>query len=207
MKKIKKFLLGILSTIILLGVIGAVLSANIDKNNKQSDVSSKPENSTSKAENLKEKEDNNKTDSEQNNDVQYISMNKFGKITEDVSLKVNKATKKDKISTYNGTMYGTPQDENGIFLIVNITLKNNGKRSAGLNYLYFTLMGADEEKYSPTTVVGADENFLILDAINPKMKETGNLAFQVPKNTKIKKCKLCYNSGGIFEDDIYFNLK
>lgn len=135
-----------------------------------------------------------------------IKFNKNGNISENVTLKVNDAKKTNKIPLYNNTMYSEPSDEDGTFIVVNVTLKNTGKKSEDLNYLYFNLIGPDEEEYVPTTIVGADDNFLTLNAINPKMKETGNIAFQVPKDAKISKYKLCY-SGGLFSEEYYFNLK
>ena len=38
-----------------------------------------------------------------------------------------------------------------------------------------------------------------------KYKETGCLVFEVPKDAKVKKFKLCYNSSG-FQSDTYFSL-
>lgn len=141
------------------------------------------------------------------NEKSEPTLTKSGLIADGVTLKVNSSSKADKISAYNGTMYSSPKDKDGVYLIVNVTIKNDGKKAQSLNILDFNLIGENDETYVPTNIVGADEEYIWIDAINPNMKITGNLAFQVPKDFNIKKGKLCYAEGLFNENETYFKLK
>lgn len=152
--------------------------------------------------------DNNKPDKSKNSSGdKYTDLNKSGEIVKGVTLTVNKVKKTKRIDLYNGTMYSQPDDEDGTFLVVNVTIKNKSNEAQDLNMLYFNIVGPNDEEYVPTTIVGADEEYITVDAINPNMKKTGNIAFEIPKNAKIKKYKLCYRKTGTFDNDHYFKLK
>lgn len=145
--------------------------------------------------------------SENSQTTEYTELSKSGEIVTDVTLTVNSAKKVNRISLYNGTMYSKPNDEDASFLVVNITIKNKSNDAQDLNMLYFNIIGPDGEEYVPTTIVGSDEEYITLDAINPNLKKTGNIAFSVPNDIKLKNCKLCYNKKGTFDYNHYFKLK
>ena len=138
---------------------------------------------------------------------EYTKLNKSGELVTGVTLTVNKVRKIKRINLYNGTMYSEPDDEGASFLAVNVTIKNKSDDAQELNMLYFNLIGPDGEEYVPSIIVGADEEYITLDAINPNLKKTGNIAFEVPSNINLKKCKLCYNKKGTFDNNHYFKLK
>ena len=150
--------------------------------------------------------DSNKKSKEKTKD-EYTALNKSGNIVNNVTLKVNNVEKTNRINLYNGTMYSQPDDKDAVFLVVNVTINNKSDNAQSLNMLYFNIIGPNGEEYVPTTIVGADEEYIIVDAINPNLKKTGNIAFQVPNDLNIKKSKLCYNKKGTFDSNHYFKLK
>lgn len=171
------------------------------------DLESSNDAATTQTNDTNSKNDNKLDKTKDTQKDEYTDLNKSGEIVDGVTLTVNKVTKTERIDLYNGTMYSQPDDEDGTFLVVNVTIKNKSNDAQNLNMLYFNIIGPNDEEYVPTTIVGADEEYITVDAINPNMKKTGNIAFEIPKNAKIKKYKLCYRKKGTFDSNHYFKLK
>lgn len=132
-----------------------------------------------------------------------IELKKKAEVTSDVNMKVNSVSKKKKITS--DIWYYKPQKENHIFAIVNVTLKNTTDESTAFSLEYFQLIGPNDEEYIPT-LIDNDNMIIINHFMDANYKETGCLVFEVPKDTKVKNCKLRYNSSGI-PSNTYFKLK
>lgn len=136
-----------------------------------------------------------------------IDLKEKAEITSDVTMKVNSVTKEKKLTS--GNLYYKPRKDGNVFAIINVTLKNASDSSKSFDLGYFRLVDSDGEEYIPTLVASSTDDYkfiVINNLMDAKYKETRCLAFEVPKDTKIKKCKLCYNSSG-FQTNTYFSLK
>lgn len=136
-----------------------------------------------------------------------IDLKKKAEITSDVTMKVNSVTKEKKLTS--GSLYYKPRNNGNVFAIVNVTLKNASDSSTSFDLGYFRLVNPDGEEYIPTLVSSSTDDYkfiVINNLMDAKYKETGCLAFEVPKDAKLKKFKLCYNGSG-FQSDTYFSLK
>lgn len=215
-KKTNGCLTAILVTVlslIMIGVIGHLLlprNENDSKSKATPDVQASPDKSTTqppKKDNSSSKPQKTETKKAETGHKKYISLNKYGKVSKKMSIKVNNAGKKASISCGNGYLAYKPGEDNSIYIVVNITVKNNSNNSKRIESSDFTLCSKGGENYVPTLIVGADDNFFSYDVINPKMKQSGNLAFTVPKNSKISNFYLMYENYDIFSEDIFFKLK
>lgn len=121
--------------------------------------------------------------------VNYIG--KKGKIGK-LELTVNSVEKADEISAGLGFFNQTPKS--GKFCIVNITINNPTKNSESLFLNSFKLVGPDGAEYAPSMILGADEDYLTIDNLNPNLKVEGNIAFEVPEGLEVYKCELKYNN-------------
>lgn len=136
-----------------------------------------------------------------------IDLKKKEEIVPDVNMKVNGFSKETKI-TSGILFYKTNKDDN-VFAIINITLNNTTDIKQSFNLGYFRLIDSDGTEYVPTLLSSKTDDYkfiLINHFMDAGYKETGCLAFEVPKDTKIKNCKLCYNSDGK-KTKTYFKLK
>lgn len=137
-----------------------------------------------------------------------VAINKKAEVAPNVKMKVNSVSKEKKITS--DILYYKPKKENNIFAIINVTLKNTTDESTAFSLGYFQLIGPNGEEYIPTLIGSSkndDYNMIIINHfMDANYKETGCLVFEVPKDTKVKNCKLCYNSNGI-PSNTYFKLK
>lgn len=137
-----------------------------------------------------------------------IDIKKKAEVELDVNMKVNSASKEAKITS--GSLYYKPKKEGNTFAVINVTLKNTTDTTKSFDLGYFRLIGPNGEEYIPT-LIGASKTdnyklILINHLMDADYNETGCLVFEVPKDTKVKNCKLCYNSYGI-PTNTYFKLK
>lgn len=135
-----------------------------------------------------------------------IDLKKKAEITSDVTMKVNSVTKEKKLTS--GSLYYKPRNDGNVFAIINVSLKNASDSSKSFDLGYFRLVDQDGEEYIPTLVSSSTDDYkfiVINNLMDAKYKETGCLVFEVPKDAKVKKFKLCYNSSG-FQSDTYFSL-
>lgn len=137
-----------------------------------------------------------------------IDIKKKAEVELNVNMKVNSVSKETKITS--GSLYYKPKKEGNTFAVINVTLKNTTDIKKSFSLGYFRLIGSDGEEYIPTLIGGSKTDNYKLISINHFMdadyKETGCLIFEIPKDTKVKNCKLCYNSDGI-PTNTYFKLK
>lgn len=99
---------------------------------------------------------------------------------DDVQFKVNSVEEVTEISAANGFVKYAPDAEGAIYLLVNVTVQNDGKQMINTDSSYFKLLSADGVKYSPTIILAADEKFFNYEGINPGLSVTGNVVFEVP---------------------------
>lgn len=136
-----------------------------------------------------------------------VDLKKKAEIASEVKMKVNSAVKEKKITS--GSLYYKTKKDGNVFIIVNITLNNTSDSTKSFDLGYFRLHDAKGEEYVPTLVSSSTDKYkfiLINNMMDAKYKKTGCLAFEVPKDTKVKKCKLCYNDSGI-QTNTFFSLK
>ena len=197
-------------SVLMIGVIGSLFlpskKTELNTNptpsaqNSVAESTTKPpkkENETSKPKKTKPKE----TDSNK-----YVAINKYENVSKKLSIKVNNASKRSSISSGNGYLAYTPDEDNSTYLVINITVKNNSKNSKRIESSDFTLCSKNGENYVPTLIVAADDKFFSYDVVNPNMRQSGNLAFTIPRKSKVSNFYLKYGNYEIFSDDILFKL-
>ncbi|MBD5087957.1 MAG: DUF4352 domain-containing protein [Clostridiales bacterium] len=137
-----------------------------------------------------------------------IDLKKKEEIMLNVNMKVNGFSKEKKITF--GSLYFKTNKKDNVFAIINVTLNNTTDTKKSFNLGYFRLIDQNGKEYIPTLIGSSKTDDYKFISINHFMeadyKETGCLAFEVPKDTKIKNCKLSYNDYGI-QSSIYFKLK
>lgn len=179
-------------------IIAFTIISNLNEKPKENNTTKKTaKNKTSSKNNFKKKSNKKKLD--------LVKSGKFKKISDALSIKVNKTVKKDKIVHTDGYLVSKPNEDNSTWIVVNLTVKNTGTSSENFNFANFNLSYKDGSDYVPSTIF-TDSDFLTYETINPKMKQSGNLVFSVPKKYSISKFRLKYINS-LFSDDIYFKLK
>jgi hypothetical protein len=121
--------------------------------------------------------------------IKYIGQEgKIGKL----NLTVNNIGESDSIRTASGSMeYKT---DSGKFAIVNMTIENKGKKAESVMLNEFILIDSNGAEYVSGMIVDTDNEYLNVDTINPNLDVTGNLAFEIPKDSDVSDYKLVYNS-------------
>lgn len=97
-----------------------------------------------------------------------------------VSIKVNSVKEASSISDSTGYLKYTP-DDGGKYILVNLTVKNVGDELYSFVVNNFQAESSDGKQYSPSVLISGN-NYLNSGSINPGLSETGNIAFEVPKN-------------------------
>lgn len=137
-----------------------------------------------------------------------IDLKKKEEIMLNVNMKVNGFSKEKKITF--GNLYFKTNKKDNVFAIINVTLNNTTDTRKNFSLGYFRLIDQNGKEFVPTLIGSSKTDEYKFISINHFMeadyKETGCLAFEVPKDTKVKKCKLCYNDNGI-QSNTYFKLK
>ena len=108
-------------------------------------------------------------------------MPKIGEVTKvgDVEYIVNSKS----ISQNVGGEYG--KTANGSYLILNVTVKNSGKKSITVTNDFFKLLKGDTE-YETDSVAGVyanEEGKFFLSELNPENSITGNVVFDLNAET------------------------
>lgn len=98
----------------------------------------------------------------------------------DVEFTVNEVSTTNEIKDAGGYISYEPDSEGAIFLVVNVTVKNNGKESITTDSSFFKLIDGDIE-YSPSTIITTDSSFFLYDGINPGLLKQGNVLFEIPE--------------------------
>ncbi|MGF6353095.1 hypothetical protein ABIE27_001004 [Paenibacillus sp. 4624] len=160
----KFFKIGCLGFIglIVLGVIGSMLASN-DK--KADTADSKPATATAQK--------------EAKNEVKLAGIGDELKIG-DVVFKVNKVSTKNEIKEGQFLSY-KPSSDGSVFLVVNATLKNEGKQMITTDSSFFQLKKG-EITYAPTTMISVSNKIFMYDGINPGLSQTGNVVFEIPED-------------------------
>jgi uncharacterized protein (UPF0333 family) len=98
----------------------------------------------------------------------------------DVVFKVNKVTTTKEIKDGNYLSY-SPSADGSIFLVVNVTVKNAGKKMITTDSSYFQLL-KDEVTYNPSTLITTSGDYFLYEGINPGLAQTGNVVFEIPED-------------------------
>ena len=88
-----------------------------------------------------------------------------------------------EVNTNVGGEFG--KTANGIFLVLNVTVKNNGKEAITVTDDFFTLLKGDVEYKSDSTAgiyANQDTNFFLTE-VNPENSVTGNVVFDITEET------------------------
>lgn len=90
-------------------------------------------------------------------------------------------------STSQASMVGSEylgETAQGIFILVNVTVKNNGKESLTVSDSFFKLYQEDieYESNSAASLYANDDNSFFLEEINPGNSVTSNVVFDVPQD-------------------------
>ena len=98
---------------------------------------------------------------------------------EDVVYLVNSK----EVTTNVGGEFG--KTANGVFLVLNVTVKNNGKEAITVTDDFFTLLKGDVEYESDSTAgiyANQDAKFFLTE-VNPENSVTGNVVFDITEET------------------------
>lgn len=142
---------------------------------------------------------------ESDSDGEEIAFGQEGTIDDGLTLIVNEVTETDKISAVNGMMSYKPKS--GKYAVINVTIRNNSKKSKSLLLNYFNMVDSDDARYVASIVAAADDKFITVDTINPNLDITGNLVFEIPNELSAQDCTLRYSDYQIFSQTSYFKLK
>ena len=88
-----------------------------------------------------------------------------------------------EVNTNVGGEFG--KTANGIFLVLNVTVKNNGKEAITVTDDFFTLLKGDVEYKSDSTAgiyANQDAKFFLTE-VNPENSVTGNVVFDITEET------------------------
>lgn len=88
-----------------------------------------------------------------------------------------------EVNTNVGGEFG--KTANGIFLVLNVTVKNNGKEAITVTDDFFTLLKGDVEYKSDSTAgiyANQDANFFLTE-VNPENSVTGDVVFDITEET------------------------
>ena len=122
----------------------------------------------------------------------------------DLVLKVNEVGDSKEIKESQFISY---KPDSGKYALVNVTIKNAGKESTSLTNGYFKLITVDDIEYSPTILIGLDNNYISFESINPGLDITGYLVFEVPDDLVVSDATLRFSGIGLFTSATDFKLK
>lgn len=171
------------------GLFGAFISA-LGNNNEAA-------NSEPKSENVSSEE----TTKDSTNEI--VAFGSEGQ-SDDLVLKINDVGATEEIKENQFLSY---KPDSGKYALVNITIKNNGKKAISLTNGYFKLVTADEAEYQPTILVGLDNKYITFETINPGLDVTGNLVFEVPNDLEVSNTTLKFSGTGLFTSSTIFSLQ
>lgn len=97
-----------------------------------------------------------------------------------IEFTVNEVATTNEVKDAGGYISYEPDSEGAVFLVVNVTVKNNGKESITTDSSFFKLIDGDIE-YSPSTIITTDSSFFLYDGINPGLSKQGNVLFEIPE--------------------------
>ena len=83
----------------------------------------------------------------------------------------------DKIKEKDSLLTITP--ESGIFLVIELTIKNNGNEALDFSSRNFKLLQGSTV-YAPTSILGSSSHYFLSESLNPGLEKTGKLVFEVP---------------------------
>ena len=184
MKKALKLIGGLFLAVLIFAVVTSIINGD----NQNTQPGANPENSSQ----------------EENNQDESIKLGEKGTINK-LNLVVNSVEVVETVSAANGTI--TYKPESGKYVVVNVTISNNTKKSESLMLNYFNLVDNSDAEYVPTIIAIADEKFITVDTINPGLEITGNLLFEIPNDINQEDCYLKYSDYSFTSEIKKFSLK
>lgn len=206
MRKIGKIFGWIIGVFIVLMIIGSIF----DNSNSDSSKSSSKANETTKqatAVNGNKTSESTKKTVEKNNTTEKASAKKVYGIKQDVPVdKLVYRVNKVSVASVLKAAYMDDLKTSGEFIIINVTVTNKDKSARTIDSNLFHLVSSDGTKYEASSdadmYINKNADFF-LSQVNPNMNITGNIAFEVPKNAKLK---LDVDSGMFGKIDQIINL-
>lgn len=165
--------------IVIIVVFGVIKGGSGSNSTKQEVASSSSAKTTASEETAQTKATEKNKNKEEETKVK--EENKIGEVVKvgDVEYIVNSKSMSQNV----GGEFG--KNANGIYLILNVTVKNNGKKSITVTDDFFKLLKGDTE-YSTDSTAGIYENKeakFFLSELNPENSITGNVVFDVNTET------------------------
>ena len=162
--------------IVIIVVFGVVKGGSGSNSTKQEVASSSSAQTTASEETAQTKvTEKNKNKEEE---TKTKAENKIGEV-----VKVGDVVNSKSLSQNVGGEFG--KNANGIYLILNVTVKNNGKKSITVTDDFFKLL-KDDTEYSTDSTAGIyanQEAKFFLSELNPENSITGNVVFDVNTET------------------------
>jgi hypothetical protein len=123
----------------------------------------------------------------------------------DVGFTVNSVKTKN---SFEGIV--DPIKPSGKFIVVDITIKNGQKEALSISDSFFKIKKKDGTTYEPSSdvmfAIPAEKQFF-LEQINPGLKKSGLVVFDVPKDLNLKTAVLHCQTGFFGTETIEINLK
>lgn len=176
--------------VIAIGLLGSCFAGLSSKGKNAANSSPKSENGASAE---TKKDDSN----------QIIAFGAEGQ-SDDLVLKINDIGSTEEIKENQFLSY---KPDSGKYALVNISIKNTGKKAITLTNGSFKLVTADGAEYVPTILVGLDNKYINFETINPGLDVTGNLVFEIPKDIEVADTTLEFSGTGLFTLSTVFSLK
>ncbi|AQP54534.1 DUF4352 domain-containing protein [Vagococcus penaei] len=129
---------------------------------------------------------------------QKVTANKTLQLTEsgragDLELTVNSVKSESEIKEGN---FKTYQSENGIFALINVSLKNTGHSTATINVNDFKLVTDEKKEYMPSILAGLTTKYITFESMNPDLTVSGFLVFEIPKTIDLANADLYFTYDG-----------
>lgn len=165
--------------IVIIVVFGVIKGGSGSNSTKQEVASSSSAQTTASEETAQTKATEKNKNKEEETKVK--AENKIGEVVKvgDVEYIVNSKSMSQNV----GGEFG--KNANGIYLILNVTVKNNGKKSITVTDDFFKLLKGDTEYSTDSTadIYANKEAKFFLSELNPENSITGNVVFDVNTET------------------------
>lgn len=121
------------------------------------------------------------------------------------SIRINSGAEKDRIYSDSGYFYYDPE-EGAKYIVLSISVKNIDKTMESFQVSNFQLYTSDGVRYSPSSLIMADD-FFYIESMNPGIEKSGYVAFQVPQEVSISDLYLVYRSSSFSSNSQKFSIQ
>lgn len=111
------------------------------------------------------------------------------------SLTVNSCYETTHIEASDGDYFYYESDAGNKYVVVNISLTNQGNSMKSLSASDFQLFTADSTiQYSPTVLISTEsDDYFTFESLNPGTSITGNITFEIPETVVVSELYLRFN--------------